>query len=543
MAFTGTSSTDNWHVLVEVALDGGTVKYADDDLAMDDGSTYDGRVMSIPVLRLSGGALLDPRMVSPALSIGLEDADRVVRNSTDAEEWGNRAVTIKIGQGTTIADYEIVFSGVVRFPGGVSWDATSLQFAVDDIRSKDAKTLPATRLDPATYANMDTLSYYKPIPLVYGDWQTTAGGGETIPAYQIDSTAGTGGKFKVAAHALKSIEVVYLNGADITSNCTLDAANGEFTISSTSTFTSGTDTVTVNCQGATDDGLTSGTLLQTLPAIMDDLLQTHMSVAAGNIDATALAAWAAELGTADYGRRWIGTEVSSDDLIRDLLVDGFADITIEAGKYKPVYRVVNVSAGSPVWGSANIRERSDSSKDFIVQRDPELIFANEVVADYRYAPTTGRFGVTYTKQDTASIANLGTTKRRRLTFNWLYVTLGGETRGNREAYLFSTEPEVPTIGLDPEALTKGPTDQFTLTHDKFDATPMQIRTISLDLLKKRVTAVCWNMNRLTPGRWSSASAPAWSSASNTQRQEQGFWTDANGRADAADANSTRSIWY
>lgn len=542
MAFDATLATLDWHVLVEVALDGGTVRYADDDLPMSDGTAYDGRIANIPSLRLSTGSLLDPRLVSPSLTIALHDADHVVRDSTDTEEWGNRAVTIKIGQGETIGDYETVFFGVVRFPGGISWDATSLRFQVDDIRSKDARTLPINRYDPATYTNMEAKSQYLPIPLVYGDWQTTAGGGEKLPAVQIDSTAGTGGKFSIADHALKSIQKVYNGTTDITSNCSLDAANGQFTIT-TGTYTPATETITVNVQGATDDGATSGALLQSLSDIMNDLLQTHMSVASGNIDSTAFTAWEGELGTNDYGRRWIGTEISSDDLMRDLLLEGFADITIEDGKYKPVYRIVNAASGSDTYLSAHIVERSDTTKDFTVQRDPERIFANEIVGDYRYDPAGGAYAVTYTKKNTASIANLGTTKRRRMRFTWLYVTTGAQTRIDREVFLFSTEPEVPTIGLDPEALTKGPTDQFLLTHDKFSATPMQIRTINLDLLRKRVTATCWNMARLAPGRWMGSTAPTWSAATNTERNESGFWTNAAGRADAADANSTGSVYF
>ena len=123
------------------------------------------------------------------------------------------------------------------------------------------------------------------------------------------------------------------------------------------------------------------------------------------------------------------------------------------------------------------------------------------------------------------------------------MTAGAETRINREVFLFSTEPEVPTIGLNVEAMMKGTTDQFLLTHDKFTDTPMQIRTISLDLLQKRVTATCWNMARLAPGRWMGSTAPTWSAATNTERQESGFWTNAAGRADAADAGSTGSVWF
>ncbi len=543
MAFNSTVTTENWHVLLEIALDGGTVRYADADLALDDGTAYDGRIASVPALRLSTGQILDPRLVSPSLVVTLRDTDSVVRDSTDSEEWGNRAVTLKIGQGTTAADYETVFTGVVRFPGGITWDATTLRVSVDDLRGKDSAPLPANRLDPSTYSNMESSAEYKAIPLIYGDFRAAAGGGETVPCYQIDSTAGTGGKFKIADHALKEIEVVYLNGSDITGNCTLDATNGEFTISSTSTYDSTTDTVTANVQGATDDGTTSGTLLQTLPDILDDLLQTHLGVASGNIDATAFTAWENELTTNDYGRRWIGTEIASDELIRDLLVEGFADITIEAGKYTPVYRVVEPASGASAFTSANIRERGDATKDFTVTRDPERIFANEIVAEYRTDPTATTFKQTYTTTDSASVANLGTTKRRRLSMRWLYLQTGAQNRATRELYLFSDEPETANMRLDPEALTFGPTDQFRLTHDKYESAPFQVRTISLDLIRKQATATCWNMLRLTPGRWTSSSAPAWSSATSTQRLEQGFWTDSNGRADSGDANSTGSIWF
>jgi len=543
MAFDSSQTQASWHILMEVALDGGTVYYAETDLAMSNGVAYEGRISSIPALLLSTGQILDPRLVSPSLTVTLRDADHSVRDSTDSEEWGNRTVTIKAGQGTTIGDYETVFTGVVRFPGGISWDATSLRVSVDDLRSKDAKALPANRLDPATYANMEAKSQYKAIPLVYGDFRTTAGGGETVPCYCIDTTAGTGGKFKIADHALKEIEAVYLNGSAITGNCTMDAANGEFTISSTSTYTPATDNVTANVQGATSDGTTSGTLLQSLPDILDDLLQTHLGVAAGNIDSAAFTAWEAELGTDDYGRRWIGTETSSDDLIRDILVEGFADITIEDGQYQPSYRIVDPTSGATTFTSANIRERGDATKDFTVQRDPERIFCNEVVADYRYDPSGSDFTATYTTSDSGSIADLGTTKRRRLQMRWLYVSAGAEARASRELYLFSTEPEIANMRLDPEALTFGPTDQFLLEHDKYDGTTFQMRTVSLDLLRKEVTAACWNVLRLSPGRWTDSSAPSWGSATVAQRAEQGFWTDDSGEASPGDSTSVGSVWF
>ena len=548
MALTTTTTTEEWHVLVEIALDSGTLYIADDDLVFDNGTVYDGALLSIPSLSLSIGQILDPRIVSPSLSISLRDADDTYRNSHDAEEWGNRAVVIKVGQGLTIADYtEQPFVGVVRFPTGVAWDANVFTFGVDDLRSKDSKVLPTSRFNPATYANMETKSQYKAIPLIFGDWRVAAGGGEKVPAFQIDSTAGTGGKFKLSSVTIKEIEKVWIRtsgGAwsDITANCSLDLTNAEFTITS-GTYDPDTNDVACNIQGHTANGASGGTLLQTFGTVYNDILQTHLGVSSGNIDSAAVTAWDAELEADDYVRRHIGSETNSDDLIRDLLVGGFADQTIEAGKYKPVYRIVDTSASAPALDTANIRERSDATADFTVAKDPEGVFVNEVVGDYRYDPVSAGYLATFENSNAASISTLGTTKRRRLSFSWGYIAAGVERRTSRELYMFGKQPEVATLLVDPEGLVLGPTERFDLTHDKYDDVPWQVRDVVYDLTGKTARLTCFNMLRLTPGRWTGSTAPAWASATRAQQLEQGFWTNASGRADAADADSTGSVWF
>ena len=551
MAFDFGATAAEWHVLIEVALDGGTVYYADEDLVMDDGTAYEGRILSIPVLQLSAGQVLDPRIVAPQFVIGLSDADSVVRDSTDSEQWGNRIVTLRIGQGTDLTVYEAPFTGVVRFPGGIEWDATITRVSVDDLRSRDAKSLPTATLDPDTYTNMETKSEYQPEPLLYGDWRTTAGGGERVPAYQIDSTAGSEGKFSIAGHALKEIEKVWQDEndgtalVDITAKCTMDAANGQFTIISalTTTYDPDLHTISANVQGATDDGLTSGTMLQTMPAIMNDILQTHLGVVSGDVDATAIAQWETELGATDYVRRWVGRATSSDDLLRDLLVDGFADLTIEGGAYKPVYRVFQAGAGLTTITTSDIRERNDGAADFRVKKDPERAFLNEVVGDYRHNPMTSAYLKSYTNTNSGSVASVGATKRRRLTYKWRYIQASAEIRSNRELYMFSSEPEMAQVRLDPIGLQYAPTEQFVLQHDKYVDVPWQVRTITLDLIGKTAFAQCLNIMLLTTGAWASSSAPVYTLSTSLQQAENGFWTNAIGEADTGDASSAGSIWF
>ena len=97
--------------------------------------------------------------------------------------------------------------------------------------------------------------------------------------------------------------------------------------------------------------------------------------------------------------------------------------------------------------------------------------------------------------------------------------------------------------MSPEAMDLAPTDQFKLTYSKYTDTPFQVRQIDVDFLRNRAALSCWQMSRLLPGTWTTDAAPAWSSATTQQRVNQGFWTNASGRADAADANSTGSVWF
>jgi hypothetical protein len=56
----------------------------------------------------------------------------------------------------------------------------------------------------------------------------------------------------------------------------------------------------------------------------------------------------------------------------------------------------------------------------------------------------------------------------------------------------------------------------------------------------------WNILTLSAGRWTESTAPTWLSSDLVQREEHGFWTDANGYADPSaspDETSKRSKWF
>ena len=543
MAFDQTSSIQDWRQLVEIALTGKTLYYARDPVTFDDGTVYDGRLLSMSSMTLSAGQLLDPRVTMPSLTLNLDNSDSGISDLMESYEWSNKSVTVKIGQGTAAADYTTVFVGTILFPGGIQFDDTVARIELDDERMKDEKVLPTNKFFVSTYANVEEKSKNLPIPLIYGDWRTTAGGGEKVPCYCINTTNRT---FKIASHAIKQIEAVYKNGVAATLTST-DLANAEFVMDDS--YDQTVDTVTANIQGATHNGTSGGNLLESLPDIVEDILTTHLGVASGNIDSTAFSTWETNLGTVK-ARRHIATEASSNTLITDALVEGFADLIILDGKYVPRYRIAGLT-GLDSYRDFDMMARRDGVKQFQVAKDPERITLNQIVASYRYDPANLKFAGRFDLDDDAAIALVGTTRRRRMQYNWLYVDADAETRAERELYTFAAELEMVTVGIGPRSLTKVPTDQFRLTYSKFtDASgfgvPMMIRDIAIDFNQMRSTIRAWNVLTLSPGRWTVSTAPTWLSSNLTQREEHGFWTDNDGYADPSgtpDETSKRSKWF
>ena len=545
MAFNDTSAIQDWRQLVEISLTGKTVRYSRDPVTLTDGTFYDDRLIGISSMALTAGQLLDPRFTMPSLTMTLDNADQAITDLLDEYAWANRSVTVKVGQGTNPSDYTTVFIGSVVFPAGISFNDLGVSIDVDDDRMKDQKVLPTGNFFTAIYSNLEDKSKNLPVPIIYGDWRTSAGNGEKVPCYCINTSTKT---FKIASHAIKEIQAVYKNGSAITPAST-DLTNAEFTLGSDS-YDPVSDTITANIQGATHNGSSSGTLLETLPDIVNDILQTHLSVASGNIDSTAFNAWENNISEVK-ARRHISAEISSNTLITQALIEGFADMIIDGGKYTPKFRITGLSSLDQ-YRNYDLINNPDGTKQFSVSMDPERVTLNQVVSSYNRDPTNNNeFSEKYVADDTASQALLETTRRRRLNFEWLYRDDDATKRAQRELMAFSTELELLTVGVGPRALTKRPLDQFRVIHNKYVevndfGTPFQIRDITVDFGKMSAVIRAWNILTILTGRYTTSTAPNWTSSNNQQRLDHGFYTDANGFSDPSgspSATSKRSRWF
>lgn len=551
MAYSASSLTQ--YVGVTIVLDGLTLYLSDQDFVLDDGTVYEGLINSISPLSRSAGALQDPRVILPSMTISVDNKEnsqtgvRFQDHLTDYE-WANVPITLRVGSSLAAADWTSIFVGQAKFPGGISSDDLVVIIRVNDARAKDARNLPAAIFTTTTYANMETKSVGYPIPIVYGDWNTTAGSGETVPCYQIDSTVGTGGRFKVSSRELKSIEAVYKNGASVAFTGDLNAGNFTLNVA----YTPATDTITCNCRGCTDDMTSGGTLLQSGPDVLYDLLENELDVPTANLNATAFDTWEGNLSANDYVRRWIGGEiVHSDTLIAELLNENFADMRIEAGQYYPTYRVVAATGSLDTLLEPDLLVRTASTvKHFSVHDSPEDIYCNEVLADYRYDPVDEVYNQRYLIEDAGAISRVGQRVRRTMTFNWLYIQGGAEDRAAREVYVFSSNVRLVELGVDASAVTYGPATQFRLVYDRFVevddlGNPFSVRDIEVDAQARRIMMLAWDMLSLFTGTWTEDAAVTWLTATAEQRTTKGFWSDASGYADSSgspDPDSQRYRW-
>lgn len=542
-------------MLTEITLASGIERLADAAVVMDNGTVYKKRLRSSSSLRMSAGRILRPQIVTGTMTLIYENGDGYFTDLIAANAIRGAQVVVKVGQGTDPNDYDTFFPGRVRLSGGIRYTDTEFRIVLDDARKADEDDFPRTRIFPIDFPNAETKSLYLPIPYIYGPWRTTDGGGEQLPAYQIDSTeGGNGGRFAVSdgegGFNLKEIEAVYIDDVSAAFTADTDDLNaGQFVLDEA--YDPLTQTVTVNCQGKTDDGTPSGDVITALPDILEDFLTDAMGVDGANISSSALTTWAANLDANDEGRRWIGDQVSSNTIISQIMVDGFADMTIRDDQYYPVYRIVPL-ATLDTYRASDILTRG-GRKDFEVELDPEQAYCNRVAARYRQEPTAdaGAYAVRYEQNDAAAQAAAGSVQGRTITLSFIYKTTGAQIRAQRELMTYSGDPDIITVGMGPRSLGKFPADQFRLAYGAYDlgddiGTPFQIREAMPEYLSMSSTIIAVNALTLQSGHWTDGAAPTWLLANALQRSQNGHWTDALGFADPSGspaAASRRYKWF
>lgn len=520
------------------------IRAADRVLALDNGNLYERRITSVGRLSSTAGRLLNPTFELPQVSVTLDDGNGELRELAQLHYgFAGDEVTLKVGQGNAAADYETRVTGQVRFPDGVQWGDDYLRLLITSNLLKDTSNIPPNKVFPDTYPNAESKSTFKTIPEILGDWRTTAGGGETVPCFCVDTTAGTGGQF-IIAESCASIEDVYINGvsAAYTQNSlepalfTLDAA-----------YDSDTDIVTANVQGRASALEGKDNPVDWIYTLLTDA--AFAGLAAGRVDTSSFTTASRGMGPQDTARRWIGEDIALTTLLAELATEAFVDLVLnESGQYKPVERIAGDPASTTVAREQDIVSDGNGRRAFAIAADPERTYCNQVVADYGALPAKwsaefldvdykDRWRGSVQVDDTTAQTNYGQTRRRRLPLKWLYQAAAATDRANREKLAFSTLTEQLEIDLGARFLTLTPGDQFQLIYSRYEKTPIlgtqfMARTVQTDYQGMRVSVEAWNLDNVIGGRWTADTAAAYVSASTYERDVNGYWEVGSGSYDS-----------
>jgi len=352
--------------------------------------------------------------------------------------WHNAPVAIKIGEKDDVyGDYTTIFIGKIRNPT-VGDSEASLE--VLDDRVGELTEIPTSRYDTGTYPNLETSAEGVVIPILFG-YKTN------ITPIQINSVTFV---YKIAGHALQSIDAVYKNDVALVGggvDYTADLPNGEFTL----TADPGTEIVTCDAKGAKCD-YDTGLYTENVADILYYTLNTVLGVAAARIDTPSFDSLKAakSLRVAEYIDTAMGA-MSFIQLLQRTAVFKFTPLL--SGKYGVEHYEDTIPAGVPVL-------RDEDLSDFLLLYQTDGIYY-EVVVRYDRDPSTKEW-----KNVTYQAAKVDYRYRDRSTLVIeSALRIEGEAEGLAE--YFSQITDTPykkveaTVG--PVVLDRSPTEKLYIT--------------------------------------------------------------------------------
>lgn len=435
----------------------------------------------------------------------------------------------------------------------VGWLITAVDTGTNELILDDAVTFDED--DEIAWQNhcaLETKSIGKSVPIGTGDWLTTAGNGEMLPAVCIDTNVP---RFKVFEHAMpdgklaagndgKAVKTTASGDTDVTADLVnIDYNRATFELG-TVPYDPATDTIYVNCQGRTVDGTKDTAVIADIPSQWEDFLINYMGQVDADIDQAALTAWKAAV--TDLGRRFINTPESSDTAIGAWMFDAFSDLDFRGTKYFPIFRSLEVDPDAPVFDLEDIVDDGtddDPSPLFEIDTDPDL-YLNRATVEYRWDPRNGVFAGSGQVDDDSQQKLTGLVRSRPLTFVTIYVLSEAQDRASRELLAFGGQDiQVVRTTLTQRGVSLlNLASNMVLTFDVLDSQQLIIRGMGRDApgMVNEVTA--WNVSTIGIGHWTATGANDFSTSSQQEKQFQGYYTNALGEASAGDPTTKLSKW-
>ena len=487
------------------------------------GHYWEGRIQGIGAIKSSIGSLRTPRLKVPSLSLRFSESSvrpSGLRFSNIFEQYAGLArsrVRFLWGSGENLADYDVIFSGRVRVPGGKQWaeESATIHF-VSDIERRNLP-MPNAFFNATDHPSFNSKLYGQLVPRAFGNF--TDAPLQYLPAFEAATNAQSHRQYFVCDpdDIVRIGSVVDGDGQSLT--YTFDATTGLITIPSASSDTQ----VRVSLEAISTFRTSS-----TMAGLCQWLIVEVAGNDAGDIDAMSFSDMDTDVdGIA--GRAFINRQTKAIDLIIGAMDEVFYDLVISVDdKFVAVSRAPSTTpANLPNVQAWALAKRGDGSLDMTYEYDPDQLLANCVIVRYARDPISGDYALQAALEDALSVTRLGYVQQRTRESRYLYTQTGADFLAARMIKLFGREIRKVKARLQGR-LTFLPGDQFALSAGPFAGNPLQVRSANRNPLAYTNSVEAFTVEPLAVRGWAMDTSPVYSSADFLQRITAGYWTDDNG---------------
>lgn len=466
--------------------------------------------------------------------------DQIARNFI----WHNKQIKILLGgDSLPYSEYTAIFTGRIVDP-----TFTKQEFSLS-LRSNSfdlLRTLPINDFWTSTWANLDPAAEGKPIPYYWGSY--SAAQAPIVTCINTAYAASTY-QFKICDttfHAIKSITQVYVDYGDgvgwqTIAHANEDLTNATFTIN-TASFVVGTSRVKVAFEGYHS----GGTLIEGAPEIAEDILLNQCGYAAADLDSTSFTT-SKSISACSLN---VPIESQTDALtIIETICKSDLAFFDENGSGQLRYRTWEPAA------TGTISELT--ALDFLSNETPTVIDDTtklfwRVKVGYSYLCEKQSY---LYAESTDTESKYKYSKSETLTHEtYLRSSSAAETLAQRLNWVTRAPSPSLSVALKTPQISAllGDKVKVTLarapygTSGGYDARVFEI--INKDISCFPVTMKLTGRDLMDFGNnvgfWTAASAPDYTSATEQEKEDSGYWTDDYGLADPTDqASKNKSLWW
>jgi hypothetical protein len=455
--------------------------------------------------------------------------------------WNNKDIKILLGgDSLPYSEYTSLFAGKIM---QATFTKTEYSLEIQSKAFALLRNLPINNFWTSTWAELDPSAEGKPIPYYWGSYSAAQAPLVTCIDQNYDANSSQWKICDTAFHEILSITQVYIDygagsGWETIAHANESLANATFTIETKPIW--GVTKVKVAFEGYHSGSV----LIEGAPEIAEDILLNQFGYTAADLNAASLTASKA------ISTRALNVPIESEEAaltVIETICQSDLAFFDEDGSGLLRYRSWEPSASGtvPVLAKEDILEIPE-----IVDDSSQLYW--KIKAGYSYLCEQGKYLYT---ESSDSESKYKYSRDDYLTINtYLRTSVDADELAFRLNWVTKNPSPIISLTLKAGQISKTLGEKVKVTiarapfqtaggYDErvFEITSKDISCFPLFVQLKGRDLMDFGNNI---GFWTADTIPAWGSASAQEREDSGFWCDANGLADPTDQSSLNvSLWW